>query len=193
MEDGQANELVSILKALADLSRLKILGLLSQREMNVGAIAAELSLTEPTISHHLARLASIDFVTMRPDGTSRLYRLNEARFREFQRAFGAQPATVAGEDSNADGGRASKTNLTDDEKVLRNFVKDGRLVKIPETMKKRRVILQWLVDRLDVAKKYPEKELNGFLKQYHDDFATLRRELVDGGFMARRESVYWRL
>ena len=78
-------------------------------------------------------------------------------------------------------------------KILRSFVKDGRLVKIPEALKKRRVVLEWLVDMLDRRKRYTEKEINAFLERFHEDFATLRRELIDRQYMRREDSIYWRI
>jgi len=78
-------------------------------------------------------------------------------------------------------------------RVLRSFVEDGKLVKIREAQKKRRVVLARLVDPLEFGRRYPEKEIDAFLKQFHEDFATLRRELVDGQFRRREESIYWRL
>jgi hypothetical protein len=185
MDDQRTDELVKVLKTLADFSRLKILGLLSQRELNVGAIAAELRLTEPTISHHLARLASVDLVTMRPMGTNRLYQLNATRLAEFQRGLGLQPIAHGAEPAIA------SSAATD--KVLKAFVKSGRLVKLPEMLKKRLVVLQWLVDKLEFGRRYSEKEINAFLKMFHDDFATLRRELIDRQLMSRENAVYWRI
>jgi hypothetical protein len=40
---------------------------------------------------------------------------------------------------------------------------------------------------------YSEKQVNTILKRYHDDVATLRRELVENGLMAREAGRYWRV
>ena len=184
MDHATEPDLLKVLKTLADASRLKILGLLSQRELNVGAIAAELALTEPTISHHLARLVGVSFVKVRKAGTQRIYSLDVDHVAAFQKALGAQttpaPAAHHGVDDDA-------------RKVLQTFVKDGRLTKIPDMLKKRFVILEWLVGQLEFERKYPEREINAFLKRFFDDFATLRRELVDRQLMKRENAVYWRV
>ncbi|MDP9233795.1 MAG: DUF2087 domain-containing protein, partial [Actinomycetota bacterium] len=39
---------------------------------------------------------------------------------------------------------------------------------------------------------YEEREVNRILKRYHDDYATLRRYLVDEGFLSRDAGKYWR-
>jgi hypothetical protein len=40
--------------------------------------------------------------------------------------------------------------------------------------------------------RYPEREVNGILGGFDDDWATLRRFLVDEGFLSREAGVYWR-
>ena len=67
------------------------------------------------------------------------------------------------------------------ERVMKSFVKDGRLVSIPEQRKKRLVILRWLVEQLQFERLYVEADINSFLLQFHSDFATLRRRFIMGG------------
>lgn len=76
--------------------------------------------------------------------------------------------------------------------VLNTFIENGRINKIPQMRKKRLVILQWLVNQLELERRYPEKEINTFLLQFHEDFATLRREFIACKLMAREDNVYWR-
>jgi len=185
MNEEQANDLLRILKALADGSRLKILGLLSDKEMNVAAIAAELGLSEPTISHHLNKLVAVDLVSMRQAGTNHFYALNSTNLRKFQQSLGVV------HDNTADSAPANSN--TEEQRILKSFVVDGRLVKIPEMLKKRRVILQWLVNKLEPDRRYTEREISVFLKQFHPDFATLRRELIDRQYMLRENAIYWRI
>lgn len=66
----------AIFKALADPQRRRILALLRTREWPAGALAGELGLTAPTVSHHLAQLRGADLVRVRRDGQQRLYALN---------------------------------------------------------------------------------------------------------------------
>ena len=80
-----------------------------------------------------------------------------------------------------------------EEKILRTFVVNGRLTRLPARWKKRMVIYRWLVGRLDPNRRYPEQELNGFLRQFHPDVATIRREFVVYGLMDRKDGVYWRI
>lgn len=91
---------------------------------------------------------------------------------------------------------ASASSLVNDadfsRRVLHTFIKNGRINKIPQMRKKRLVILQWLVGQLEEKRRYPEKEINAFLLQFHEDFATLRREFIACKLMAREDGIYWR-
>ena len=49
------DERVTLLKTIADATRLRILGLLAERPRSGTELATELELTAPTISHHLPR------------------------------------------------------------------------------------------------------------------------------------------
>lgn len=175
-----------LFKALADESRLKILGILAQREASVDELAASLSLRAPTVSHHLARLREVGLLRVRVEGTSHLYSLDGDALRDARRDLLA-PESVA------------SFAPTDDDawkrKVLRDFLDGERLREIPASRKKRLVILEWLATRFDADREYPEKEVNALLLRHHEDYATLRRELIaEGhGLMARENGVYWRI
>jgi len=79
-----------------------------------------------------------------------------------------------------------------EERVLANFMDAGRLKQIPARAKKRRVVLRWLADHFRPAERYPEAQVNDILRRYHDDFALLRRLLVDEELMHREAGMYWR-
>ena len=79
-----------------------------------------------------------------------------------------------------------------EDKVLSTFVTDGRLAQIPAQHKRRLVILDWLASRFEPGVRYPEREVNGIIQRHHPDTASLRRYLVDLGFMQRDHGIYWR-
>jgi len=173
------------LKALADASRLKILGLLASRECSVEELASLLDLKAPTVSHHLARLRDAGLVGMRSEGNSHLYRLDEAGLGALRKSFG-DASRVAGLAGDIERGGWER-------KVLRSFVDGETLTRIPASRKKREVVLRWLVDFFDRDVVYAEKEINQEIQRHHWDSATLRRELVASGLMAREAGMYWRL
>jgi DNA-binding transcriptional ArsR family regulator len=175
--------LLAFFKALADESRLRIVGLLAEREYSVQALAQVLALKEPTVSHHLAVLKSTGLVTVRAEGTTRWHALDRAAlenlsYRVLQRA--PLPAPPANDDW--------------DSKTLRGFVAaDGTLTRIPASLRKRGAVLRWLMRDFAPDRRYSEAEVNEAIQRHHWDSATLRRELVGHNMMARKDRIYWRL
>jgi DNA-binding transcriptional ArsR family regulator len=181
----QPTELIlQFCKALADESRLKIVGALSGAERNVRELAELLDLKEPTISHHLRILKSVELVTMRVQGNTHWFALNEIVLRRvgrlvFNRESLARLAdSVAGDDW--------------ERKVLHAFVDRERLLEIPAARKKRLVILKWLAACFETGANYSEAQVNATLKQHHGDCATLRRELVGCRLLSRERGIYRR-
>src|SRR6185369_16675781 len=80
-----------------------------------------------------------------------------------------------------------------EEKVLRSFVRGGRLVRIPARERKKRVVLRWLLDTV-----FPddtpvdERDVNMRIALVHADISSLRRYLVDAGLVTRERMVYRR-
>ncbi len=82
------------------------------------------------------------------------------------------------------------------EKVLGNYFKqgvNGPLDVFPSKDKRKYIIAQEVIKRFDVGKIYLEKEINELLKTVHEDFATVRRFLIDYRFMNRSYDgkEYW--
>ena len=185
MEDDKLQTVLRFLKALADASRLKMLGLLADQEWNVGELAKVLRLKEPTVSHHLAKLMELDLVTVRAEGTSRFYRLNGETLQNLHKELLA-PEKVASFADDVEGDAWER-------KVLRTFFEGERLKQIPANLKQLLVVLKWLVNQFEEGVHYPEREVNEIIKRFHSDYDTLRRVLVDYRFMDRHRGVYWRL
>jgi DNA-binding transcriptional ArsR family regulator len=66
----------SMLRALADSTRRQILTLVWREERSAGEIAATFDMTRPAVSQHLGVLLASDLVSVRKQGTQRLYRAN---------------------------------------------------------------------------------------------------------------------
>jgi len=86
-----------------------------------------------------------------------------------------------------------RRKLTELEKVVRTFLRDGRLVSIPAKPRKRDLLLPVILDRcFPDDRDYEEKEVNMRLALLHPDVAALRRYLVDGRLMSREGGIYRR-
>jgi hypothetical protein len=80
------------------------------------------------------------------------------------------------------------------QKVLRAFVRDGRLVRIPARERKKRVVLRWLLDRaFPDDEPVDERDVNMRIALLNRDVSSLRRYLVDAGLVTRSGMVYRRV
>lgn len=79
------------------------------------------------------------------------------------------------------------------EKVLRSYLREGRLIAMPRVGRKRQVVLEHLAQLFEPGRKYPEPAVNQILREVWDDVAALRRYLVDAGFLDRSAGEYWRI
>jgi hypothetical protein len=87
--------------------------------------------------------------------------------------------------------RASEAGF--DARVLRAFIRDGRLLSIPARDKPRQVIYRYLRDQVFTEDRpYPEREVNQRLALFHPDVATIRRGMVDAGLVTREAGTYRR-
>jgi biotin operon repressor len=183
-----SDELVLFYKVLADANRLKIIGLLAGRSYTGEELAALLKLKASTISHHLSKLAQVGLVGARSESYYNVYYLKEKALEEkTRRLLSRQDFTTAAADVDLD---------TYDRKVLSDFSRrDGSLKTIPAQRKKLEAVLRHVVKSFEPGKHYSEKQVNKILSAFHEDTASLRRELVGYGLMEREGGggKYWRV
>jgi hypothetical protein len=179
--------LLEFFKAMAHESRLRMIGLLAQREHSVQELAAVLDLKEPTVSHHLAILKSQGLVTARAEGTTRWHALDRDALARLSTQVLQAPAEKLA--------RTQPKAAEDyDTRVLRGFVRaDGTLTHMPAMRKKRGAVLRWLMRDFEEGRTYSEREVNDAIQRHHWDSATLRREMIGHSMMAREGAMYWRL
>lgn len=178
--------LVDIFKALGDATRLRILGAVAERPRSGKELGEMLSVSPPTMSHHLAKLTAAGLVSVKRDGQSRIFSLDERALSATTRLIAQRNAA-----SLSSGiGDADDQESRERAKVIRDFFDGNRLKQIPAQRKKRVIVLQHLLEPFDANQEYPEKQVSEILRNAHEDFATLRRELVDYGFMTRTGGVY---
>ena len=184
MNPEDFERLVRMLKALADESRLKLLGLVAARPQSVKELAEQLNLKEPTVSHHLAKLQELGLVSMQAEGTTHRYSLRPDTLHTVSREL-FTPEQVASIADNVEGENWERG-------VLRAYFEGEKLTQIPAMRKKRDVVLKWLVNRFEPGVRYPESKINEIIKRHHPDTATLRREFIMTKMMERKNGFYWR-
>ena len=75
---------------------------------------------------------------------------------------------------------------------LARFFRGERLEVIPRRDADRRACLEYLAERFERGRDYPELEVNSLLLAAYDDVAMIRRYLVDAGLLRRAKNVYRR-
>ena len=106
----------------------------------------------------------------------------------------ADPPANPGRPKAVPNDAAPQRHLTPEEKVVRSFLRDGRLVSIPARAGKRELLLRVIRDQaFSEDRDYEEKEVNMRLALLHPDVAALRRYLVDAGLMTRDGGIYRRV
>jgi predicted transcriptional regulator len=182
-----SEELVTFFKALADANRLKIVGLLAQQPYSVEQLAAILHLRPSTVSHHLSKLSEVGLVSAKADSYYNVYQLEEEALQKTRLLFSQQDLATVIEDVDLD---------AYDRQVVEDYsLPDGSLKTIPAQRKKLEAVLRYVVKAFEPDVHYSEKQVNEILSRFHEDTATLRRELVGYGLMGREGDggEYWRV
>jgi hypothetical protein len=90
-------------------------------------------------------------------------------------------------------GSPDTTILSHPPQRLRAFIKDGRISVMPAKRGIRILLLDQVAQAFEPGRHYEETAVNEILKTITDDYAALRRYLVDEGLMDRTKAgTYWR-
>jgi DNA-binding transcriptional ArsR family regulator len=198
MDEGLDPTEMAALRALVDIGRLRILGLLAGGPMTREELASTIGTPAATLVRPLEQLIAAELVEARPGTRGAPAGARAARFAIRGDRMGALARRLALLDRGSDRADEALAALegipAEDAKVLRGYLEDGRLTTIPAQASKRAVVLRWLLDRVfSEDREYPEKEVNQLIALVHPDAASLRRYLVDAGFVRREAGRYRRV
>jgi hypothetical protein len=159
---------------------LSIAGALARGPRTQAELVKHLDVPAHRVRRHLAKLTAAGVIAV--DADRRTYRLRAERLRDAAKEAGPP----------RDPGLALGAVYDEEEAVLRSYFRGGRLTEIPAEHAKRTIVLSRLALEFDVGVRYAEPEVNEILKRFHDDHVSLRRHLVDEGFLSRERGEYWR-
>lgn len=174
----------ALFKALGHPTRLLLVNLIQAAPRHTEELAEILALSPGTVSHHLSLLSAAGLLRSERDQYYQVYRLAQA---QLDRKLGDLVLLSRPGLGGAYSGDAWR------ERVIETFFVHGRLTHIPAQRKKRRVVLERLLLDFEPERDYLEAEVNRILVEYHDDVATLRREMVGEALLSRSEGVYRRV
>jgi ArsR family transcriptional regulator, arsenate/arsenite/antimonite-responsive transcriptional repressor len=174
----------NLFKALGHPTRLLMLNLIKLRPRHTEELASILRLSAGTVSHHLSMLTEAGLLSSSKEQYYQNYALRDGLLEKTLAEVVSMPQP--GLEKNVSGNAYTT-------KVLRTFFKGGRIIKIPAQRKKLLVILGEIVKAFELGRTYTEREVSIVLSEYHDDFATLRRGLIEAGLMTRKDGIYQRV
>ncbi len=178
-------QLLAFFKLFSDADRLEIAGALALRPASSEELATALGAQRGDVQHHLARLSEAGLIVEDANGVFHFQQkhLEELARSVFQALAPARPAFSQDPDVDAF-----------DRKVLADFCDaEGRLKSIPSQYKKSPAVLRYVNKAFQSGMQYSEKQVNEKLSRFHDDYAALRRGLVDAHLLAREHGVYWQV
>jgi len=175
----EPTELVGL---LAEPERLRVVAALVLGARTHAELTEATGLDPKAVAAALHRLHTGGLIEDAPGG----YLLRTALFKEAARAA-APPPTVDEKHGYAD----PKV-----EQLVRTFVRDGRLLRLPAQQSRRRIVLEHLVSAFEPGVRYSERDVDAVLRAWTDgglvDHVTLRRLLVDESLLDRDGGQYWR-
>jgi hypothetical protein len=178
--DAPVPDAATIVGLLAEDDRRRVFAALVLGASRLEEVTAATGLPSRRAGAALARLVAGELVVRSDDGDHLV--LGEA----FRRAAIATSPERPPPD-------AVPPDVPEDEaRILGRYLRGGRLTHIPAQRSRRRVILDRLAQEFDVGTRYSERQVNAILRRFHEDVASLRRFLVDEGFLDRAGGEYWR-
>ena len=173
---------IKLFKCLADKSRLQILKSLLIEDMYVERLAERLNLTAATISFHLKKLEDANAVASRKEQYYTMYSIKKDVFMQNIMDIIKEEST----ELDAQKEREEKYR----KKVISSFFEYGKLKSIPAQRKKERIVLEEIAKAFDSNRIYSEREINIIIADYHDDFCTIRRDMISENILVRENATY---
>ena len=196
MDPDDVTPAAALCGLLATPERLRAVAALALGAETIADVSGATGLDTRKAAQAQARLQTGGLVEQSADGTWRLR-------TEVFAAAAAEPAQPGSDEAVQYG--------TDDReavKVLRTFMPGGRLTSFPASHSKRRIILDHVARAFEPGRDYSEREVDTLLRVFCEpggpggratrgggapaDYVTMRRYLVDDGFLSRKDGRYWR-
>ena len=175
---------LDIFKCLSDSSRLKIINSLMIEPMYVELLAERVGLSTSTVSFHLKKLEDANIVSSKKEQYYTIYTLNEEIL-----SMNLRDLII---DSRKEEEILNEREEKYKKKIIDSFFKYCKLIEIPVQKKKRQIVLEKIVEAFEKDREYTEKEINLIIADFHDDFCTIRRDLIGFGLMERNNGIYKR-
>jgi hypothetical protein len=186
IDENVLEPLISLASALLDLEKLRVAAVLANGPANRMEMAAATGLSHRDLLRLLDGLQSFGLVKLSepaprdPDAYSR-YELDQQAFSAARKALGKYKGV-------------RKRPSDSREMTIETFLPGGKLSSMPLKQGQIIVVLEEIARRFEPDRQYTEREVNTILEETTEDYVTVRRYLVDYGYLARTRdgSAYWK-
>jgi len=169
---------LDVLRASLDPLRLSVLGDAAAGPVSLKAVADRMGVSTREVAEAVGHLRAVGLL----DGEGAL--ATDA-LRSVARVLPPLHAEL---------GKPVEGPWTSDEAAtLGRFFDGGRLVRIPQSSAKRRLVLEKIAQSFEPGRRYPERDVNFMIQVIHPDYAAIRRSMVEEGLMDRADGAYWRV
>lgn len=173
---------IAIMKALSDTSRVRIVKALSEKPCYVEELASRLNLADSTVSFHLKKLQLVGLVSSHKQQYYIIYTLNKS-------IFGLTLEEIVNSEDDESKKQAQRL-ISYKDKTIRAFFKNGKLIALPVQHKKRLIVLSVFKKLFTPGKTYTEKEVTEIVTPLFSDYCTIRRLMIEEGWMERSDGIY---
>ena len=184
-QDDGLEPLITLASALLDTDRLRIAAALvagpaSRNQLHEATGLSHRDLLRQVGILEEAGLIQPEIPTRQPDPYTP-YVLRQEAFTAARKAMGKYKGVKK---------RPSDTR----EMILETFMPGGKLTALPHKQNQIVTVLTEIAQKFEPEKQYTEREVNVILEDINEDYCTVRRYLVDYGYMSRTGggSVYTR-
>lgn len=176
---------LKLFKSLSDTSRLRIVQSLMRGELYTELLAERLELTPSTVSFHMKKLEEAGLVVSRKEQYYTVYSLNRELLEKTVCEIVTSEAVQIDEQQ--------KREEEYRQRVIRSFFEYGKLRSIPVQRKKKLICYEQIAEHFELGRVYEEKEVNRIISPIHEDYCTIRRDMIGEGILKREDGRYVRL
>ena len=199
-----------VLACIGNNDRLNILLALLRQPMTVAALVEKCGYNSTgQVYHHLKPLVAADLITEDKDSAKGTYIVKPHRVQGIIMLLAGIHDMIDIQYSTGSWGAENEVHngatMVDErymvtaeecEKIISTYFETSSplvLKLLPPKEKKKLVILRVISEQFEKDRRYSETEVNQILKLIHEDYATIRRYLIEYGFMERTSDcrVYW--
>ena len=168
---------IKLFKCLSDASRLRIVQSLTKGEMYTELLAERLELTPSTVSFHMKKLEEAGLVKTRKEQYYTVYSLDRSVLEQ------SIYEVVTSEPEETD--EQQKREEQYRQKVIKAFFDYGKLRSIPVQRKKKLICYEKIAELFEIGRVYEEREVNEIITPIHEDYCTIRRDMIGEGIFKR--------